>query len=317
MMVWIVLLLTVGMVLSAFFSGSETGFYRVTRVRLVLDARSGSWISKSLLWLANHTSVLVATVLIGNNLANYFISLGIVLLSKHLFESESQMQTLAPILATPLIFVYAELFPKLLFYQAPYQLLRAGAPLMVLCSILFLPISILVFAYEAAWSYLTGQSQEKMGYTLGKQEIQQTIREGQEAGVVIPIQKELAENLFVIGGRPIRQFAVPLRAIPLADMDSSRHDVLSAADRYISSLIGITQNHRIIGCCLAAEVQLDPNNPLLPLLPVCEAKAADPCIQVLTRMQANHAPMAYITGSNSQVLGIVTRERLTSLLVNS
>jgi len=34
-------LLAIGMGLSAFFSGSETGFYRVTRVRLVMDAKSG------------------------------------------------------------------------------------------------------------------------------------------------------------------------------------------------------------------------------------------------------------------------------------
>ena len=65
-MISIVLLLLLGLALSAFFSGSETGFYRVTRVRLVMDAKSGRWLSRMLLWLANHSTVVVATVLIGN-----------------------------------------------------------------------------------------------------------------------------------------------------------------------------------------------------------------------------------------------------------
>ena len=66
-------LFVVGMLLSAFFSGAETGFYRVTRVRLVLDAMGGDWIASRLLSLTNNPTLFVATTLIGNNLANYLI----------------------------------------------------------------------------------------------------------------------------------------------------------------------------------------------------------------------------------------------------
>ncbi|HAY81283.1 MAG TPA: hemolysin protein, partial [Planctomycetaceae bacterium] len=40
-MIPIALLFLGGLLLSAFFSGSETGFYRVTRVRLVIDGIGG------------------------------------------------------------------------------------------------------------------------------------------------------------------------------------------------------------------------------------------------------------------------------------
>ena len=40
-MIAAVVLFLVGVFLSAFFSGSETGFYRATRVRLTMDAMSG------------------------------------------------------------------------------------------------------------------------------------------------------------------------------------------------------------------------------------------------------------------------------------
>jgi putative hemolysin len=316
MILWILLLLIVGLALSAFFSGSETGFYRVTRVRLVVDARAGNWISRALLWLANHTSLFVATVLIGNNLANYLMSLGLVFVSKELFDNTNRLQAMVPLLATPVIFVLGELLPKLFFYQAPYRLMRAGAPLMILCSLLFLPISSIVLAYEAIWAYLTGKSRSTIGYSLGKQEIQRTLKESQEAGVVTALQRDLAENVFIFGGKPIRQFAIPIRAIPLVDVSSTRQQIASVAERSNSTLIGVTQNKRLIGCCLASEVQLDPQNPLLPLLPICEFKASEPCIQALTRMQAMHAHLATVTDVNGQILGVVTRDRLTSLLIS-
>ena len=43
-------------------------------------------------------------------------------------------------------------------FQMPYRLLRLGAPVMLLCSVLFLPISIIVLGYELVWSYFTGES---------------------------------------------------------------------------------------------------------------------------------------------------------------
>ena len=70
-MIEIVVLFLVGLALSAFFSGSETGFYRMTRLRLVMEASAGDAISRAMLWLANRPSLFVATTLVGNNLANY------------------------------------------------------------------------------------------------------------------------------------------------------------------------------------------------------------------------------------------------------
>ena len=41
------LLFLIGVLLSAFFSGCETGFYRATRVRMQLDAMSGDRIARA------------------------------------------------------------------------------------------------------------------------------------------------------------------------------------------------------------------------------------------------------------------------------
>ena len=70
-MIWASIALFVfGLVLSGFFSGTETGMYRVSRTRLVLDALGGSWLARGMIWLLNYPTIFVATALVGNNLAN-------------------------------------------------------------------------------------------------------------------------------------------------------------------------------------------------------------------------------------------------------
>ena len=110
------LLFLLGLSLSAFFSGSETGFYRVSRTRLVLDGLSGSKMARWMIWLLNHPAIFVATTLVGNNLANYVTSLAIVMGVAIWFGVGSSAELLGPIFLTPIVFVLGELLPKYLFY---------------------------------------------------------------------------------------------------------------------------------------------------------------------------------------------------------
>lgn len=312
------LILAVGLAFSAFFSGSETGFYRVTRVRLVMDAKSGGWISQALLWLANHTSVVVATVLIGNNIANYLVSLGLLLAGQALLQGfDERFQTFFPVLMTPVLFIYGELLPKYLFYQVPYRLLRTTAPLMILCTLLFLPVSIIVIAFEALWNRLTGTSVAQSTMALERQDLQRALLEGQEAGVVQPIQREIAQNLFTFGIRPVRQFALPIRAIPLVERTAGRDEILGKAERMNQRLVGIVDGTRLTGCYLVSDLMLMSADKQPPVVSICEVLATDSNIQVLTRMQALQCPLASVMDGTGKSIGIIPRERLTALLLNA
>ena len=57
----ILLLFFGGVALEGLFSGCETGFYRVSRMRLMIDAVGGSRIARGLLWLTANPSLFVAT----------------------------------------------------------------------------------------------------------------------------------------------------------------------------------------------------------------------------------------------------------------
>ncbi|MCA9128433.1 MAG: DUF21 domain-containing protein [Planctomycetales bacterium] len=310
------LVILFGISLSAFFSGSETGFYRVTKVRLASDAKSGEFVARALFWLANRSSLVVATVLIGNNIANYLVSLGLILLSQNLLSNASQWEAVLPVLLTPILFVYGELLPKYFYYQIPYRLLRRSAPLLLCFTVLFAPISMAVMLLEAFWQKLFHSENSKSAKSLERQELQRVLIEGQEAGVVLPVQRELAQNLSSYGVRPIRQFAMPLRSIPRVAPDAAASEIISLADKANSGIVGVVDkgSNSLAGCYIASDVVLASDQPPT-LLPIFRARASDSIIQVLTRLQGQQTPLVEVVDASDRVLGIVTRERLASLIL--
>ena len=146
-MIFLVLaLFIVGVFLSGFFSGSETGFYRASRIRFLMDGLDGDTVSRRMLWLFNNPTLFVATTLVGNNVANYLVSLAIVLAVKLAFTSDSSTaEIVAPIVLSPFLFVYGELLPKSIYFISPNQLLRTSSPLFLLFTILFAPVAAILW----------------------------------------------------------------------------------------------------------------------------------------------------------------------------
>ncbi len=309
-----------GVLLSAFFSGSETGFYRVTRVRLLLDAKAGSWLARGLMVLISRPALVVATVLIGNNLANYLVSLGLVLTSQSLLVGvDESLRTMLPVLATPLLFIYGELLPKYMYFNAPYLLSMRGAPLMLICAVLFLPLSVLVMGLEWLLHRMLGNEPARSTFSLERQELQRVMLEGQEAGILQPIQHAIAQNLFTYGEKPVRQFAVPLRALPLVKITDSAEEIRAAARRAKQKYLGVLgqSGKELIGCYRVAELLVMSESDRVFPIPVLRVSAEASAIHVLTQLQAQPSPVAQLVDQRGSTLGVVSRDRLISLLLPS
>src|SRR5688572_17340597 len=101
------LVFAVGLRLSAFFSGSETGFYRASFLRITIDAQAGDKTARWLLWFAHHPSAFVATTLVGNNVANYLITLAVGLGTLAVFQHDAEwLEIAATLLVAPVVFVF-------------------------------------------------------------------------------------------------------------------------------------------------------------------------------------------------------------------
>ena len=317
-MIFAILLLVVGIFLSAFFSGSETRVFRVTRVRLMLDALGGDWIARGLLWLTNHPSLFVATTLVGNNMANYLVSLAAVMGIQLTFAGTSHWpELLAPLVLAPLVFIYGELLPKNLFYQAPNRMLRKCGPAFLFCTVLLLPISGLMWGLSKILQWIAGSSSEPLQMVLARHELEQVLKEGHEVGILRPTQRGLAQGLFAVANRPVREFATPPGRIPRAQPSMNKAEVLRLARRHRLTTVPIEDPHakrKLIGYLRVIDLYLSDSNQLPPPRPLVDVPETDTYIAALMRLQRSAEILGEVVSAQGQTVGFITARQLSDPL---
>jgi len=315
---WIGLaILVLGILLSAFFSGSETGFYRATRVRLVLDAMGGDRIARGLLWLTNNPSLFVATTLIGNNIANYITSLAIVVLAGSFFSSQSYVvEVLAPILFSPLVFVYGESLPKSLFYYAPNKLLRLGGPFFLLCTVLFAPISAVLFLLARILQWLVGEAPENVRLVLARKELQQVIEEGQQIGILQPSQRALAQSFFTVAGQPVSAFCTPVARVASVPVGTKKSDVLRLARRHRVAAVPVTEpgDRKLAGYVRTVDFYLDDCEYVESYRPLLEIQQTETHSGALVQMQSEKEALASVVDEEGTIVGLLYFKHLAEPL---
>jgi Mg2+/Co2+ transporter CorB len=127
--VWMALAAVVCLIIvSAFFSGSETGLTTASRARLTEMARRGSTRAATVLKLTEMPERLIGALLLGNSLANITASaVATVALVKAFGDSGA---VIASAVMTVLILIFAEVMPKTYAIAYPDKFALAVAPIM-------------------------------------------------------------------------------------------------------------------------------------------------------------------------------------------
>ena len=308
----ILLGLIIGILLSAFFSGSETGFYRATRTRIALDALDGDRVARGLLWLTNNPSMFVATTLVGNNLANYLASAAIVLGTAKIFGPQSDAVDLGvSILMAPLIFIYGELLPKHFFFQAPNLLLRLAGPLFLFFTVLFLPLAAILWVLGWLLEQIIGESPTRSQLRLIRRELKRVLSEGHEAGVLLPTQKQMAEGMFTVATMSLDLFCLPPARLAVVRETMKPQEMLRIARRRRSAVLFV-QDHRrhyrgylhVVDLHLADEASPPHPRPLL------ELPRRTSSIEALNKLHTLDEPYAAVMGESGQMIGIIDAREL-------
>ncbi len=311
-MIWIALGLGIcGLLLSAFFSGSETGFYRATRLRLVLDAMAGDRIARGLLFLTNHPALFVATSLVGNSAANYLISLAAVIAMGQVFPQPEAAEVIASILLAPIVLVYGELLPKNLYLQAPNRLLRRGGGLFLFFVVLLFPLSGLLWLLGRLLARATRSSHEPIRLVLAQRELRQILAEGHEAGILHPAQQSLAHGILAVARKPVRQFLTPPGEMVQVRADMGKQAVLGLAQRSHTAVIPVADSTgRLVGYVRVVDLRLHEGDDLAPIRPLPELRDDSSHLAALMRLESSGDSLARVVNARGEIVGIVTLERL-------
>ena len=314
-------LLLLGLLLSALFSGSETGFYRVSRMKLVTHAMEGDQVSRRLLFFANRPALFVATALIGNNTANYLTSLSIVLATRTLFGSGPAVEMTASVLFSPILFVYGELMPKQVYYQAPHYLLRRTNWLFTGFAVLLAPLSLMLWGLGNLLEKLLGQSLAKVRLTLAKQELGEVLLEGQHAGVIKPSQLHLAQDFFLVATNQICEMMVPLSKVTIISATSSSQEALEYLRQQNLNELAVKDesSERIVGYLKTIELELAPSSESIAdrINPMVDVKESDRIGEAVIQMNSAKVAMARVVDATGKTTGTVSaRSILASILLD-
>ncbi len=225
-----VVLFVVACRLSAFFSGSETGFYRVNFLRLSIDAHTGDSVAARLMWFVQHPEFFVATTLVGNNIANYLTTLAIGLGAGAILDAEgAAVDVVTTLLFAPVIFLFGELMPKNLYFRSPTTLLRRSLRQFDLCYRLFIPMSVPLVWMTRLIERVSGMTRHRMDFVLGRHRLIQVLSKGHEHGLLTAEQGQLIHGLLHEATLTPADLMIPLEQVRGVEEGSDRDTILGYA----------------------------------------------------------------------------------------
>lgn len=312
-----VLLFGVGLRLSAFFSGGETGFYRLSLPRIGIDAQAGDVVAQRLLWFARHPAYFVATTLIGNNLANYIttfaISLGVLSLVGRVTEAVDIASTL---MLSPVIFLFGELLPKNLYYRAPISLLRRDSALFGMFYFLFLPFSWPLVQVTRLLERFNQQSGPRAGVMLGRSRLVQLMSQGRREGLLTDVQTRLAGGVLQLAPQRVVDSMIPADRVLGLEETATRDQLRKFAQDYGTSTVCIRRAESSDGWYAylrAVDLALDPRPipALLREMPVFSIDVTK--LDAVVQLQAAGSLHGLVV-HDDRVLGVVNTRGLVEQL---
>ena len=227
------LLCLVGLRLSAFFSGVETGFYRIGVLRLNIDSQAGDKVASRLLWFIQNPSRFVATCLVGNNVANYVTTLAVGLFVGHqISDNGGYAEVLATLAVSPIVFICGELLPKNLYFRAPMSLLKQDTKLFRFFDLMFRPISFPLIMIARIFERLSGDNDRSGAAILGRNRLAQVLSQGHQEGILLDVQNRMVSGLMRLVQERVTTVMTPTARIIGLDDSTDREKLLDLARLY-------------------------------------------------------------------------------------
>lgn len=314
-----VILLFVLLILSAFFSMSETAVTSYNKIRMENMAKH-SRSARLVMKLSSNYDRLLSTILIGNNIVNVAsASIATVLFSKFYNDMGP---TIATIVVTVVVLIFGEVSPKSIAKEKPEAIAKFCSYLLAFFYIIFFPISLLL----SGISYLIKLPFKKKDeptpvYT--EEEFNMLVEDIQEDGVITELEQDIIQNTIKYGDTRVEDVMVPKKQVAFVkDTDSfdkiAKKFISSSKSRLIvTKTDSIATAYGFIHQKDFFEFMYKKNTDLKRIIidDIVVTKSTNKISRLLKQFQAKHQHIAIVKNKKDHIVGIVTMEDIIEELL--
>ena len=212
------------LLLSAFFSSSETAFTALQRIRVEHLVRTKVPGAARIARMMQHPEKLLSAILTGNNLVNTAAAVLATVLAVSVWGEQGIL--IATIGVTIILLVFCETTPKIIAaHNAERTAIRLARPVEVAQAV-FTPAVLALSSIASRLSKMAGG--EPVSRSLvSEDEIRTMISVGHKEGTVEEAEAEMLHNVFDFGDRPVREVMVPRPEVVAIEQGSTVADFLA------------------------------------------------------------------------------------------
>jgi putative hemolysin len=216
--------------LAGLFSGSETGLYRLSRLRLRMGVEKKKLPFVMLSRCVRDASGLLMSLLIGTNLAQYLATSIVTYIFLNMLRTERYTEIFATIFITPILFIFSELIPKnLFFYRSDVLMPYLGPFLYIFHKVLTWSGVIKALKYiSSLFARLTGSStfSKTVMTSAQRHSMQAILQDTNEEGILSSVQTDIIDRLVKISNVHIKSVMIPIDKAVKADLNSDKAALL-------------------------------------------------------------------------------------------
>lgn len=215
------------LLLSAFFSGSETALTAASRGKLRAQADKGNLGAETALKVTEDSERLIGAILLGNNVVNISSAALATALFSRLFGDSGV--AIATLVMTALVLVFSEVLPKTYAITAPETAAaRVARPIRVLI-VLLSPIVTLVRWIVRGFLMIFGVRTDPDSHILSfRDEIAGALALGQAEGAVLKEARDRLMGALDLSDRTVEEIMRHRSQIEMIDADADPDAILSA-----------------------------------------------------------------------------------------
>ena len=308
--------MAVCLLLSAYFSATETAFSSASTTRLKALAEKGNANAALACKLLEQYDRLLSTILIGNNIVNIATaSIGTVLFVRHYGDAGA---TISTVVVTVVVLIFGEISPKSIAKDCAERFAMFSAPILRVLIWVLLPLNL----FFSLWKKLLAKAFRLNGESkMSQEELLMLVDEVQQGGSIDRSEGELLRNAIEFSEQQAKDILIHRVDLATLPVTASREEAaaLFTDTKYSRLLVYQDSIDHILGTIHRKDFYIGcgvTDKPIAELLsPAIFVPENEPISLLLKKMQQGKTHVAVVVDEYGGTCGIVTMEDILEELV--